>query len=236
MTTKGCDSATEPTIAQAKGALLVGIRFWGFYVKGPSATHDWSKAGVDILREVGIRPLPIYVPEMGPGGFIASKTPEDDAAAFVAAYQDYDVNGAGALDTEASMRGFAWTAQYVSRFCTKMRELGQADIVYAGGFEADEPPACTYKWWIVGSAQVPNKQCYQVALNSVIDGVGVDINLAGTGFPFATFTGDPPEHPVTAEPSPATVTLNADGKGTVTFDLTGSPGVTHKVAASIEAG
>jgi len=34
---KGCDSAGEPTPAQASAAYAAGVRFWGVYLAGPGA-------------------------------------------------------------------------------------------------------------------------------------------------------------------------------------------------------
>jgi hypothetical protein len=65
--------------------------------------------------EAGLLPLPIYVPAIF-AGRIASRAPAADAQAFVAAYHERGIDGAGALDTEASMRGDPYTAEYERQF------------------------------------------------------------------------------------------------------------------------
>src|ERR1039458_4351662 len=101
MPVRGCDSATEPTLDQAKTAASLGVSFWCFYIQGPGALHNWSPAGTAALEGAGLATLPVYVPAIA-GGRISSQTPEADAQAFVAAYRARGVDGAGALDTEAS--------------------------------------------------------------------------------------------------------------------------------------
>lgn len=196
MTVNGCDSATEPTLAQAKAAKAQGISFWGFYISGPGAYHNWSTAGTTALKDAGVSPLPIYVPAMS-NGRISSTTPAADAQAFVKAYQARGINGAGALDTEASMRGFPETGPYTEAFCAELRALGQKDICYAGGFLMSGPPTCTYKWWIGLGTDPGADECIQQG-SGVIDGVTVDFDYAGAGFPFASWP------PATSYPKPET--------------------------------
>jgi hypothetical protein len=208
----GVDSASEPTLAQVQAAVAQGITFWAFYVWGPGAYHNWSPAGLSALRAGGIAlGLPVYVPAMS-GGLIASNTPEADAEAFVAAYRALGVTGAGALDTEASMRGTAWTAAYEQRFSAEMRNLGQADVCYAGGFTFGSPPTATYKWWISPGAP-PAGECYQTG-SATIAGLSVDTDLAGDGFPLASLV------PTTQPEGPQVIRLlTSDGQ----FILTETP-------------
>lgn len=185
MVLKGCDSAFEPTLAQARAAGAQGIAWWGFYIAGPGALHNWSEAGTEVLRQAGLLPLPIYVPAMS-GGRIASQAPEADAQAFVAAYRGRSIDGAGALDTEASMRGDTFTADYERRFTSEMEFLGQDAVTYAGGFTMQSPPSAPFVWWVVNSTEPPPDEAYQAALGE-IDGIEVDFDYAGEGFPFAHF-------------------------------------------------
>jgi hypothetical protein len=185
MAVRGCDSATEPSTAQAQAAKTAGFTWWGFYIAGPGALHNWSTAGTTSLQQAGMLPLPIYVPALA-NGLIASLTPEADAQTFVAAYHARGIDGAGALDTEASMRGDAWTAQYETRFTAKMTQLAQNAITYAGGFTEQAPPSAPYKWWIVDATNPGPDEAYQDGPGQV-DGIAVDLDYAGEGFPFAHF-------------------------------------------------
>lgn len=181
MTRNGVDSAGEPTTAQVQAALKQGIQYWGLYVRGPGAYHDWSVAGTETLRTAGMLPLPIYVPAMV-NGRISSTDPVTDAKNFVTAYQARGMNGAGALDTEASMRGFPETGPYTSSFMGTLRSLGQADICYAGGFVLSGPPDATYKWWIdIAGDPSPTEAIQRGSSN--IDGITVDLDFAGDSFP-----------------------------------------------------
>ncbi|MGH9104648.1 MAG: hypothetical protein ACRDZX_02205 [Acidimicrobiales bacterium] len=195
MALRGCDSAFEPTLAQAESALTEGLRWWAFYLAGPGAIHNWSVAGTETLEEAGLLPLPIYVPAIA-AGKIASRAPEADAQAFVATYRERGIDGAGALDTEASMRGDPYTAQYERRFSAEMEALGQAAVTYAGGFTVQAPPSAPYVWWVVDSTNPPAKQAYQAGQGEV-DGLGVDFDYAGEGFPFAHFGYEPGRVPFT---------------------------------------
>jgi hypothetical protein len=182
---KGCDSAYEPSLAQAQAAKLEGITWWAFYISGPGALHNWSAVGTVALQEAGLIPLPIYLPAMA-GGKIASRTPAADAQAFVSAYRSRGVDGAGALDTEASMRGDPWTAEYEQLFTQEMGSLGQTAITYAGGFTLESPPTATYRWWIIQSTSPASTECYQNG-NGGVDGVEVDFDYAGDELPLAHF-------------------------------------------------
>jgi hypothetical protein len=194
MTRKGCDSATEPTLSQAQGAKGTGIVWWGFYISGPGADHNWSQAGTTALQQAGLIPLPIYVPVIA-GGKIASQAPENDAEAFIEGYHSRGVDGAGALDTEASMRGDPWTAEYEKRFIQKMGLLGQLGITYAGGFTLQQPPSATYRWWIISSPAPGPTECYQSGQGDVA-GVSVDFDFAGDQFPLAHFGYEPGSLPI----------------------------------------
>jgi hypothetical protein len=191
---KGCDSAEVPSETQIETAIQQGVNWWGFYVAGPGAYHNWPASGIDVLRKGGIsKGLPIYVPQMSYGK-IVSQTPEADAQGFVGVYRLMGVDGAGVLDTEESMRGDPWTAQYERRFAAELRNLGQADITYAGGFTLDNPPSATYRWWIIDSDNPPSGVCYQQGQSSFA-GLEVDVDYAGDDFPLALFTQPHPQPP-----------------------------------------
>ncbi|HET9059362.1 MAG TPA: hypothetical protein VFN61_05535 [Acidimicrobiales bacterium] len=191
MSTRGCDSAGEPTPAQARSARSLGITWWAFYIAGPGALHNWSDKGTTVIKDAGLLPLPIYVPRMG-NGLIASRTPEVDAETFVAAYHSRGIDGAGVLDTEASMRDDPWTAQYERRFSAKMMLLRQAPITYAGGFSMQAPPSAPYKWWVVASTSPGTDEAFQEGQGDLA-GIAVDFDYAGAQFPFAHFGFKP--HP-----------------------------------------
>lgn len=195
MTVKGCDSAYEPTPAQARSGRGSGIAWWALYLAGPGALHNWSAAGVQALEDAGLRPLPIYVPALT-GGLIASRAPEADAQDFVATYRSHGIDGAGTLDTEASMRGDPWTSVYEKRFTQKMADLGQAPVTYAGGFTLQEPPSAPYKWWVLSSTAPGPDECYQAG-QGLVDGIEVDLDFAGARFPFARFGYKPAPRPTT---------------------------------------
>jgi hypothetical protein len=187
---KGVDSATEPTLAQVQAAKQQGFTFWGFYIRGPGAFHDWGIAGTQALEDGGMLPLPIYVPALN-NGRIASSDPTGDAQAFVAAYQARGMDGAGVLDTEASMRGFGETGPYTASFMTELRNMNQADICYAGGFMMSGPPQATYKWWIqVPGDPVPNEMIQGGSGN--IAGINVDLDTAADNVPMCHWTNVTP--------------------------------------------
>ena len=186
MTKNGVDSADEPTQAQVQAAQKQGIQFWGLYLRGPGATHDWSVAGTEVLRAANMLPLPIYVPATV-NGRISSTDPATDAKTFVAAYQARAMNGAGVLDTEESMRGFPETGPYTASFMTTLRSLGQADICYAGGFVLGGPPQATYKWWIGIAGDPAPTEAIQRG-SGEIAGINVDLDFAGDSFPFSDWT------------------------------------------------
>jgi hypothetical protein len=100
------------------------------------------------------------------------------------------------IDTEASMHGDPWTAQYERRFSAKMGALGQAAVTYAGGFSMQAPPSAPYIWWVVGSSYPPAKQAYQAGPGQV-GALKVDLDYAGEGFPFAHFGYQPARVPFT---------------------------------------
>ena len=189
---KGYDSESEPSLAQAHAAKANGITWWGFYIRGPGARHDWSESGTTTLEQAGILPLPIFVPALTSGGLISSQTPETDAQEFVAAYRARGIEGAGALDTEAEMRGDPWTSLYEQRFTAEMGTLAQAAITYAGGFTMGSPlvPAAPHKWWINVPGDPAPADCYQNG-GGTVEGISVDYDFAGDDFPVAHFGHKP---------------------------------------------
>lgn len=193
---RGCDSANEPTTTQAIAAASLGVRFWGAYVRGPGATHDWSLSGFHALHAAGIAPLPIYVPALDAVGHIASQTPEADADAFVAAMLAMGITGAGVLDTEASMRDDPWTATYERRFAAELSKLGQQPVTYEGGFSLAHPGWARWRWWIITGYTPPPGTAFQGGTGNIA-GVEVDWDFAAPGFPFAHFIV--PVHPEEAE-------------------------------------
>jgi len=196
MSVRGCDSAFEPELAQADTAKQQGIAWWGCYVAGPGAVHNWSEEGTAILATAGLRPLPIYVPAETLAGTIASHTPETDAETFVAAYRSRGIDGAGVLDTEASMRGDPWTVEYERRFTAAMGQLSQSAITYCGGFTPQSPPTALYRWWIIDDTNPGQTECFQQSQGQVA-GIQVDFDYAGDRFPLAEFGYNPANDKIT---------------------------------------
>lgn len=65
MLVSGLDSAYPPTLQQGMQAWNQGYRWWGFYLpKLPNTDplNGWTNAQVAILRNSGIKPVPICVP------------------------------------------------------------------------------------------------------------------------------------------------------------------------------
>lgn len=58
------DAMLEPTIDQAMQAKKLGYYAVGFYIGGTGVdpAHIWSSEGINVLRNVGLVPVPIYVP------------------------------------------------------------------------------------------------------------------------------------------------------------------------------
>ena len=206
------DSAYAPSVSQVKAALSQGITAWAFYLAGPGALHNWTNAEVDVLRQGGMTlGLPIFVPALDLSG-----DPAADAAAFAAAIRGAGVSGAGALDTEASMRGNPNLVSYVYRFVTHLRSEGFTPVVYGGG---DYVPAGIAGWWIKpGGGTLPPGTAAQTS-SGAIAGLPVDYDSADDAFPLATLSPPPPPPPPAAayeignnmQVIPVSFTTNAAG-------------------------
>ena len=229
------DSAFAPTPAQVRQALGAGIDAWAFYLAGPGAYHNWTVAEVDALRQGGMTVgLPIFVPLMDLAG-----DPVADAAAFASAMEGAGVYGAGALDTEASMRGLPGLEHYVDAFTSALRSYGIVPVVYGGG---NYVPAGVSAWWIepgAAAATVPAGVAYQVG-GTLVGGLQTDLDYAGVGFPFASLTPPTPTpapspYPVGGDvicvPIPGSITTNADGW--MAIDLTLPVGKTKDDVVSV---
>lgn len=226
----GVDSAYAPTLAEAQAAKAMGITYWGLYLAGPSALHNWATAEIDILRQAGFEwALPFYVPQMTRFGTIGSQTPEADAENFVNEMAAASVLGMGCLDTEASMRNDPWTAPYTARFCAELRILGQADACYAGAFSFSSPPEASHPMFI-WPGNPPAGQCYQWGSGTIAEpslrrtirgprterdarvyggqSVSVDWEIADDAFPLASLVSNPP--PVPPIPSPVYAPAGGD--------------------------
>ena len=179
------DSAYAPSVSQVKAALSQGIDAWAFYLAGPGALHNWSNAEVDVLRQGGMHlGLPIFVPALDLSG-----DPSTDADAFASAIRSAGVSGAGALDTEASMRGNSNLTSYVDGFTAQLRTEGITPVVYGGG---DYVPAGVAAWWIKpGGGALPPGTAAQTSSGSIY-GLSVDYDSADDVFPLASLSPPPP--------------------------------------------
>jgi len=175
-----------------------GIGAWAFYLAGTGAFNNWTPADVDVLRQGGMtHGLPIFVPALDLAG-----DPVADANAFADAIAAAGVSGVGVLDTEAAMRGNPNLASYVDAFVGQLRARGMTPAVYGGG---NYVPAGVPPWWpVYGATSAPAGQALQTGTGS-LDGLGVDWDVAGAGFPFAPLVADPPPPPAPpAPPAPTT--------------------------------
>ncbi len=180
----GVDSAYGPTPAQVQAFHDGGFSWWGWYCGGRGAYHNWTDAELAVLHDNGVTlTVPIFVPSMHNGRIRLDANPEQDAslACYFTGLRGWV--GVMALDTEASMRGDPWTAEYEDRFGTRVLESGWQAVTYAGGFTFGHPPVHT-PWWIVQNGTPPNNVCYQTG-QSNLDGLDVDTDSAGAGFPLA---------------------------------------------------
>jgi hypothetical protein len=184
----GVDAATAPTVAQALAARDAGYAWVGWYCGGPGAYHNWTPAEVEVLRATGfVLSLPIWVPRIVAGRIDPSADPETDAnyAAYICGHA-YGWQGVIALDTEESMRGDPFTAEYTARWCAQVERVPWQPVVYAGGFTFGDPPPAGFPWWIIpGGGHAPPGTAWQVGQDTIA-GWHVDTDSIGSGFPLAT--------------------------------------------------
>lgn len=178
------DSAYAPTVAQVQAAVAQGCGAWAFYLAGPGALNNWTAAQVEVLRQGGLsQGLPIFVPALDLSG-----NAQSDASSLADAMAACGVYGVGVLDTEASMRGNPNLVPYVNAFVSTLQARGITAVVYGGG---NYVPTGVAPWWIIPNATAaPNGEAYQVGKGS-IDGLSVDQDIAGAGFPLASLTTPP---------------------------------------------
>ena len=182
----GVDSAFGPSPAQVQAFHDQGYQWWGWYAGGAGSFHNWSDNELHALWDNGVKlTVPIFVPRMLHGRIHPSANPEADAslACYFTGLRGWV--GVMALDTEYSMRGDPWTAEYESRFSQRVRESGWSDVCYAGGFTYNNPPSATHPWWIVPHGEhAPDNTAWQIGQGELA-GLSVDFDSAGNGFPLA---------------------------------------------------
>lgn len=86
----GLDSASAPTLAQARAARAAGYTWWGFYLPRLPNTdplNGWTVAQMDVLRQAGIIPVPICVPAPP-----APADPVQTATEYVQMARQYGLN------------------------------------------------------------------------------------------------------------------------------------------------
>ena len=178
---KGCDSALGPSAATVQNAIAQGVRWWGWYLRGPGAYHAWTDAEVAVLDALEYS-LPVWVPALDLSG-----NPAADYAAARSQARSLGWFGPVALDTEASMRGNADLESYVNGWCAAARSAGDPEVVYGGGNYV----STAHAWWIAPSQAPPPGECYQAGTGS-INGTTVDWDYADPAFPLATRTAPAP--------------------------------------------
>lgn len=208
MGTVGLDSAYAPTLAQAQLAKAHGVDWWGLYVCGSAALNIWTPAEAAVLRQAGISPLPICVPDQA-----ETENPTTVAIDFVAACKERGIlAGAGVLDFEHSAASAAGPS-FWSSWSAIVKAAGFVAVPYNG-------PHWTWlgspQWDPLPSPRLPTPakgQAIQWAGTNV-DGLAVDESIADPGFPVGSWS--------VPDPSPQPL---EDGMITlVQFGAAGSPG------------
>lgn len=192
---KGCDSAMGPSIGSAKAAQADGVKWWEVYVGGPNATHAWDQDEVDVLGELGITPVAIWVPSYG-----LLEDPVQAAADAVGAMEDRGIFGAMCLDTEYEMRTSPRLHSFVDAFCAHV----PGPSVYLG---ADYLPLGVTPVWVRwGGSELPAAgEGAQYGPTSAY-GMSIDRDLADAAFPFSSWSrpapvAEPPA-PLVLQPIP----------------------------------
>lgn len=187
----GRDSAFGPPLAVAKDAKAAGVDWWEVY-GGPNAYHAWTQAEVDVLHEVGLAPLFIWVPTFG-----MTENPEQAAADAVGRMEELGIYGAVSLDTEEAMIAAAgdrlrpWVDTFVSNV--------PSPSVYLGAKYLPSSTSPIWVWW--GSSVLPGPGAGSraaVQYGPATDwGFSVDRDLATPDFPLSTWDERPKPKPPT---------------------------------------
>jgi hypothetical protein len=202
----GLDSYQQPTQAQAQALWAQGYRWWAFNIGGPGAADVWAVSTVTMLRNLGYKLLPIWVPALDMSG-----DPVADAMAARAAVARYGLTGTEddviAVDTERQSAGRPLLRWYMDTFTQNMLAAGWQEDCYRG---AEYVPAGAHQWdpsWVSSPENVAGDTgAQQWAGNVSAAGMAVDLDLAGPDFPLDGTTPAPPPPP-TPKPGPAPVVV-----------------------------
>lgn len=189
MVLSGFDSAFGPTLPVAQQARSLGNTFWLGYLGGPGVYHAWTASDWAVLRQAGLTPGCLWVPTFG-----LAEDPAAAARAAVGVAESRGLFGAVMLDTEEQMSTSPNLVSYVDGFCAQISALGRTPVVYDG---AHYVPAGVYAFHVNwGSSTYPvSGQAVQYG-PAVRFGMSVDVDLADTAFPLASWNPpDPPPHP-----------------------------------------
>jgi hypothetical protein len=191
------DSAFGPSLAAAQAARTQGISAWFGYLGGPGAFHPWRADEWAVLRQAGFTPGALWVPTYGLG-----EDPVSAAHDALVIAGHLGLYGAIMLDTERAMLDTAGQGRlqfWVNGFVATVMAAGRPCPVYAGAQYV--PPGVPGFLPLWGSAIYPaSTQAIQYG-PAVRDGVEVDVDLLGVGFPLASWSAPVPV-PVPPTPSP----------------------------------
>lgn len=194
----GLDSEDQPTYAQAIAAWDAGYRVWAFNIGGASAAGHWASSTVAMLRQIGFRLLPIWVPALSMTGDPTA----DMLLAMATAVNSYGLDGVLAIDTERQSEFKSGLRSYLDRALATLTNAGWKLVVYSG---AQYVPAGAYVWtpsWAGTSPPVVAQGTgRQWAGSAALDGMSVDLDTFDAAIPFANQPAQP-KPPVVVPPAP----------------------------------
>jgi hypothetical protein len=198
MTISAFDSAFGPSFAAAQAARSQGVSAWFGYVGGPGAFHQWRPDEWATLRQAGLTPGALWVPTYG-----LAEDPTVAAHNAILAANSFGLFGAIMLDTERAMLDTAGAGRvkaWVDGFVSTVNSVDRPCPVYAGAQYVPPGTPGFYPYW--GTSVFPTAlQAIQYG-PAIRDGVSVDVDLLGDGFPLASWLPTPPPPPPTPKPTP----------------------------------
>lgn len=180
----GFDSDSRPTreLLQSLSDKKNLPSFWCGYIGGADAAGVWDEEAWDLLKEFGIKPLPIYVP---------LQNCSENAVAIVEdaieRCQKMGLYHVVAFDSEESMSAVMNFEAYLETCATACKDRGWTYVQYAGSHYVPREAVA----WNVKLGHVPDSletdSMLQYVENSNYEGILVDEDVATEEFPFATF-------------------------------------------------
>lgn len=175
----GVDSASTPTASEAAAAAHHGIKWWGGYIGGSSASNVWSPSGWSALRQAGIEPVPIWVPDQS-----FTENPVQQAHLAIRACQRAGLDGPIVLDTENSATGDPHLKSFVNAWNRTIHQAGRTSVIYDGAGYHGDGVAWLPSWGPDHRTGAGSAKQYAGATPRWGVQGGVDLDVAGRRFPF----------------------------------------------------